>query len=190
MSGDAANTVSLLRDGAKFILLGHWKDLGWWDVAALTSFALSELKSDCFDIKPYYSGEAVHSKILNLVGLVVTNIEDVTRVLLTVLLNAICEPSLRVASELVSVLCFQYLFTYPQWRFHVWIIIYQFFLKFFIFLLGIPVPLVNLLELKSCVFGELLELHLGGLALRVLVALLKGLDLVTRFSVPLEAHQS
>lgn len=77
-----------------------------------------------------------------------------------------------------------------QWRLHVWIICGQLLLKLLVFLLGIPVPFVDLLELESSVFGKLLELQLCWLSLGVLVAFLQLLDLITGFSVPFKTHES
>lgn len=45
-------------------------------------------------------------------------------------------------------------------------------MELLVFLLGIPVPLVDLLELESSVLGKLLELQLCWLSLGVLVAFL------------------
>ena len=45
-------------------------------------------------------------------------------------------------------------------------------MELLVFLLGIPVPLVDLLELESSVLGKLLELQLCWLSLCVLVAFL------------------
>ena len=191
VSGHTSHAVSLL--GSVWwhsILFGHWKDLGWRDVASFANFSLRKFKGDSFDVKANHSGKPGDSEVLHLVWLVITNIEDVTRRLVAVLLDSICEPSLRVTSELVGVLGLQYLFTDSQWGFHVWVVVNKFFLQFFIFLLGIPVPLVHLLELESGVLSELLELQLCWLALGIFVAFLEGLDLVTGFSVPLEADKS
>jgi hypothetical protein len=119
--------------------------LGWRDVRTLSNLSLGQFDGDGFDVEAHHSSETADSEVLHLVGLVVTNIQDVTRRLVAVLFDSICEPSLGVASKLVSVLGFQYLFTDSHWGFHVWIVVNKFFLQFFIFLLGIPVPLVYLL---------------------------------------------
>ena len=129
-------------------------------MASFSDLSLSELEGKSLDVKSNHSGKAVHSKVLNLVRLVVTNIQDVAVLLFTVFLDSISEPSLGVASKFIGVLSFQDLLADSQRRFHGWIVVDQLFLKFLVFLLGIPVPLVNLLELKPGVLGQLLELQL------------------------------
>lgn len=92
VGGDASDAVFLLGDGAESVFFGDWDDLGSWNVVI---FSLSKLKSNGFDVKAHHSGETVHTEVLDLVALVVTNIEDVTRLLFgAVFLNSISKPSL------------------------------------------------------------------------------------------------
>jgi hypothetical protein len=63
-------------------------------------------------------------------------------------------------------------------------------LELLILLFGVPVPLVNLLQFEASVFGQLFKLKLRWLALRILVAFLQLLYLITGFSVAFDTNQS
>jgi len=128
-----------------------------------------------------------------LIALVITNIKDVRRLLFACsvvdLIEAISEPCLGVPSKLVGILGLQNLSAQPLWGLHGWIIVGKFFLKLLVFLLGVPVPLIDLLKFKACIFSQLLKLKLSWLTLGIFVALLEGLDLIATFSVSLEADE-
>lgn len=75
-------------------------------------------------------------------------------------------------------------------RLNRWIRRLKLFLELLVLLLGIPVPLVNLLQLQSRDFGQLFELQFSWLSLRALIQPLELADLVSALPRSLEPDES
>lgn len=65
----------------------------------------------------------------------------------------------------------------------------EFLLELVVFLLGVPVPLVDLLEFQTSVFGKFLESGFGWFAIGILVNFLKLVDLISAFPGSFQADQ-
>lgn len=81
------------------------------------------------------------------------------------LVESIGEPCLGVATELIGVLCLHDLARDPLRRSNVALVLLEDALELVVLLLGVPVPLVDLLKLEAALLGEVLQLSLGWLSL-------------------------
>jgi hypothetical protein len=172
----------------ELIIIVHWEHLSGGNVTVLSH---GQFERNGFDVEPDHSCQSIHSKVLYLVALVVTNVQDVTRLLLAIsFLNAVGKPCFGVSSEFVGVLRLKNLAAQTLGGLHCWIVVCELLLQLFVFLLSIPIPLVYLLKFQARILGQLLELKLRWLTFVILVALLQLLDLIARLAVSLETDKS
>jgi len=79
--------------------------------------------------------------------------------------KSVSEPGLGIASEFVGILCLKNLSGKSHWGFALWVCFSDLLLEFVVFLFGVPVPFVNLLQFESSLFSQGLELSFGWFAL-------------------------
>lgn len=119
-------------------------DWNWLDIGIV--IIGSQLNSNCINIKSKTLCKMVHTIVSSSFSFVFFNDTIILIVLLVShFFQAICEPSLRVSSKFISVLCFQDLSWKTHWWINLRVVFFNFFLELFILLFSIPVPFVNLL---------------------------------------------
>jgi len=131
------------------------------------------------DVQAKVSGKAIHSVVLctrcvsgsslsSVEGRLVLSfsIHGLVVELLAILdlVESVGEPCLGVATKLVGVLCLHDLARDPLRRSNVALILLEDALELVVLLLGVPVPLVDLLELEAALLGEVLQLTFGWLS--------------------------
>jgi len=105
------------------------------------------------------------------------------------ILKSISEPGLGVASEFIGVLCLKNLSGKSHWRFALWVCFSDLLLELVVFLFGVPIPFVNLLQFETCFFCQGFELSFGWLALWIFIHLLEFADLISTFSCSFDSNK-
>lgn len=176
----------LLKSFSNFRLVVDGENLRWW--ASIVFHG--KIDSDLVDVETKSLGQTVHAVILGVLlhGLIISS--HISVILVDQVIDSISEPSLGVSSEFIGILGLQDLSGKSHWRLNVFVAVSDFLLEFVVFLLGVPVPFVNLLEFETGFFGKLLELGFCRFAKGILITFLELIDLVTALSSSFETYKS
>ena len=159
----------------------------WWSSVV----SHSKINGNLIDIETKSLGQTIHAVIL-IGGVVLRRLvftSHISVLLVNQILESISEPSLGVSSEFIGILGLQDLSGKSHWRLNILITVSNFFLELVVFLLGVPVPFVNLLELKTSILGKLFELGFCWFTVGILIALLELIDLVSALPGSLKANE-